>query len=169
MEGIPIAISGGVDIYKVPGCHLLRQMIFLSSFLDVTRISMSTVSFLTQLDSGILSIECFPLTYDLLGFKSRINRHLLTAGSFETDCLYAACCFLYALIFLYFFSCNSKPRSGCSALYGVNPNLKKRQVFLSGILLPYICIYLEINIRRPWGIIVVFIRGKNKPIIEERR
>ena len=129
MEGIPIAISGGVDIYKVPGCHLLRQMIFLSSFLDVTRISMSTVSFLTQLDSGILSIECFPLTYDLLGFKSRINRHLLTAGSFETDCLYAACCFLYALIFLYFFSCNSKPRSGCSALYGVNPNLKKRQVF----------------------------------------
>ena len=29
-----------------------------------------------------LSIECFPLTYDLSGFKSRINRHLLTAGSF---------------------------------------------------------------------------------------
>ena len=27
-------------------------------------------------------IECFPLTYDLSGFKSRINRHLLTAGSF---------------------------------------------------------------------------------------
>ena len=29
-----------------------------------------------------LSIECFPLTYDLSGFKSRINRHLLTVGSF---------------------------------------------------------------------------------------
>ena len=29
-----------------------------------------------------LSIECFPLTYDLNGFKSRINRHLLTVGSF---------------------------------------------------------------------------------------
>ena len=28
-----------------------------------------------------LPIECFPLTYDLSGFKSRINRHLLTAGS----------------------------------------------------------------------------------------
>ena len=28
-----------------------------------------------------LSIECFPLTYDLSGFKSRINRHLLTVGS----------------------------------------------------------------------------------------
>ena len=27
-------------------------------------------------------IECFPLTYDLSGFKSRINRYLLTAGSF---------------------------------------------------------------------------------------
>ena len=29
-----------------------------------------------------LPIECFPLTYDLNAFKSRINRHLLTVGSF---------------------------------------------------------------------------------------
>ena len=29
-----------------------------------------------------LSIECFPLTYDLSAFKFRINRHLLTVGSF---------------------------------------------------------------------------------------
>ena len=29
-----------------------------------------------------LPIECFPLTYDLSGFKSRINRHLLILGSF---------------------------------------------------------------------------------------
>ena len=29
-----------------------------------------------------LPIECFPLTYDLGGFKSRINRYLLTVGSF---------------------------------------------------------------------------------------
>ena len=29
-----------------------------------------------------LPIECFPLTYYLSGFKSRINRHLLTVGSF---------------------------------------------------------------------------------------
>ena len=29
-----------------------------------------------------LPIECFPLTCDLSGFKSRINRHLLTVGSF---------------------------------------------------------------------------------------
>ena len=43
-----------------------------------------------------LPIECFPLTYDLNCFKSRINRHLFTVGFFEGD-------FLYALIFLYFF------------------------------------------------------------------
>ena len=29
-----------------------------------------------------LPIKCFPLTDDLSGFKSRINRHLLTVGSF---------------------------------------------------------------------------------------
>ena len=29
-----------------------------------------------------LPLECFPLTYDLSGFKSRINRHLSTVGSF---------------------------------------------------------------------------------------
>ena len=29
-----------------------------------------------------LSRECFPLTYDLSGFKSRINRYLLTVGFF---------------------------------------------------------------------------------------
>ena len=29
-----------------------------------------------------LPIECFPLNYSLNGFKSRINRHLLTADSF---------------------------------------------------------------------------------------
>ena len=29
-----------------------------------------------------LPIDCFPLTYDLSGFKSRIKRHFLTVGSF---------------------------------------------------------------------------------------
>ena len=43
-----------------------------------------------------LPIECFPLAYNLNGFKSRINRHLLTVSSFWRY-------FLYALIFLYFF------------------------------------------------------------------
>ena len=32
-----------------------------------------------------LHIEWFPLTYDLSGFKSRINRHLLTVGSLWRD------------------------------------------------------------------------------------
>ena len=32
--------------------------------------------------NNAIYIECFPLTYDLSGFKSRINRHLLTVGSF---------------------------------------------------------------------------------------
>ena len=50
---------------------------------------MLTVSFFTH-------IECFPLGYDLNGFKSRINKHLLTLGLFGTD-------FMYALIFLCFF------------------------------------------------------------------
>ena len=30
---------------------------------------------------NFLHIECFPLTYDIRGFKSRIKRHLLTVGS----------------------------------------------------------------------------------------
>ena len=53
-----------------------------STFLDVTRMAMSTVSFLAQLDSNSLLIECFPLTYDLNGLKARINRYLETVGSF---------------------------------------------------------------------------------------
>ena len=47
---------------------LIDCMIFLSPFLDVTRMPMSIVSFLAWVNSG-----CFPLTYDLSGFKSRIN------------------------------------------------------------------------------------------------
>ena len=48
----------------------------------------------------------FPLTYDLSGFKSRINRHLVTVGSFQTN-------FLYVLIFCASSSCNSMPRRAC--------------------------------------------------------
>ena len=42
---------------------------------------MLTVSFLAQLLWNSLSIECIPLTYDLNGCKSRINRDVLTADS----------------------------------------------------------------------------------------
>ena len=54
---------------------LIDCMIFLSPFLDVTGMSCTS-----RLWNSLL-IECFPLTY-LNGFKSRINRHLLTVGSF---------------------------------------------------------------------------------------
>ena len=45
-----------------------------------------------------LSIEYFPLTYDLSGFKSRINRHLLTVGSFYTDFLYPVIFFVLSFL-----------------------------------------------------------------------
>ena len=60
------------------------------------------------MDVNSLPIECFRLTHDLSGFKSRINRHRLTVGSFLTDFLCAS------------FSCNSMHYSGCSTLHGVN-------------------------------------------------
>ena len=48
---------------------LTNCMIFLSSFLDVTRMSISTVSSPSQLDSGILCLQNACLTY---GFKRHI-------------------------------------------------------------------------------------------------
>ena len=45
---------------------------------------------------NFLPKECFPLTYALNDVKTRINRHLLSVGSIQTN-------FLYSLIFLYFF------------------------------------------------------------------
>ena len=76
---------------------LIDCMIFWSPFLDVTRISISTVSFLcTTWLWSFLPIECFPLTYNLNDCKSRINRHLLTVGSFRRY-------FLYGLILLCFY------------------------------------------------------------------
>ena len=70
---------------------LLGCMIFLSPFLDATGMSKSTVSFLAHLPRlwNSLPIECFILMYDLSGFKSGINRHLLTVRSSWTDFLYA--------------------------------------------------------------------------------
>ena len=69
-----------------------------------------------------LPIKCFPLTYNLDGFKSRINRHPFTVGSFKRD-------FLHALILLHLFFCNSILCSGCSALHGVNPNSPLKDSF----------------------------------------
>ena len=52
----------------IPGCY---KDVYVSSFFPHTGRLWN-----------YLSIECFPLTYNLDGFKSRINRHLLTVGSF---------------------------------------------------------------------------------------
>ena len=50
-------------------------IIFLSPFLDITRMSMSTVYFLAHLEWNALN-------YNLNGFKSRIKRHRFTVSSF---------------------------------------------------------------------------------------
>ena len=60
---------------------LIDCISFLSPLLDVTRMPMSRVSFTARLWNS-LPIECFPSTYDLSGFKSRINRHLLLVASY---------------------------------------------------------------------------------------
>ena len=73
---VPLPFSGGRStLYKwhdfsvtIPRCY---KDIYVNSFLP------RTARFWNS-----LPIECFPLTYDLTGFKSRINRHLLTVGSF---------------------------------------------------------------------------------------
>ena len=66
----------------IPRCY---KDVYVSSFFPRTAILWNS-----------LPIECFTLNYDLSGFKSRINRHAITVGSFEKDCL-------HVLIFLCFF------------------------------------------------------------------
>ena len=45
-----------------------------------------------------LSVECFPLTYDLSGFKSRINRHLFNCRFFLSR--FPVCSNLFVCLFL---------------------------------------------------------------------
>ena len=59
-----------------------------------------------------LPIECFPLTYDLSGFKSRINRYLLTVPRFFLN-KFPVCFNLFVLPFLV---------TPCLELHGVNTN-----------------------------------------------
>ena len=56
------------------------------------------------------------LTYDLNGLKSRVNRHLLSFLNIFP---------IRFLSFSFSITCNSMPCSGCSALYGFNPDQKK--------------------------------------------
>ena len=76
----------GITLLDVGGpvVIILCCMIFRSSFLDVIRMSILTVSFLTQLNSHSQT-----LTYDLNSFKSRVNRNLFSLGSFHSAFLYA--------------------------------------------------------------------------------
>ena len=67
-------------------------MIFLSPFLNVTRMSMSSFFPGTARHWNSVPLECFSLTYDLSGFKSRINRHLVNR--------FPICCNLFVLLFL---------------------------------------------------------------------
>ena len=52
----------------IPRCH---KDVYVNSFFPRT----------ARLSNSLL-LECFPLTYDLKGFRLRINRYLLTVGSF---------------------------------------------------------------------------------------
>ena len=74
---------------------LIDCMIFLSPFLDVS-VYVNSFFPCTATLWNYLSIEWFPLTCNLNGFKSRINRYLLTVGSLQRD-------FLCALIIFCFF------------------------------------------------------------------
>ena len=62
---------------------LIECIIFVSPFLGCYKDVYVNSFFLrtTRLWNS-LPVECFPLTYDLGDFKSRINRYLLTVGSF---------------------------------------------------------------------------------------
>ena len=61
---------------------LIDSLIFLSSFLGVTRMYVNSFFLRTARLWNSLPRECFPLTSNPNVFKSRINRHLLTVGCF---------------------------------------------------------------------------------------
>ena len=66
-----------VVLVEGPLVNLLCCMIFLLSVLDVIRISSLTVSFLRELDSGIVCLgitSLLPMIW--MGFKSRVKIHL---------------------------------------------------------------------------------------------
>ena len=69
-RGRSTCYSGGLQDFSVtiPRCY---KDVYVNSFFPRTAKLWNS-----------LPIECFPLTYDLSGFKSRINRDLLTVGSF---------------------------------------------------------------------------------------
>ena len=81
--------------------------------------SMSTVSFLTQL--ALVFFACITLTYDLNGFKSRINWSLLSVGSFQSAFL---CAFQLCLLLFIVTPCLSV---AVQTFVNLIPNLKKNR------------------------------------------
>lgn len=95
-------------------------MIFLSPFLDILKMSSLYQRFLS-LHSQTLKFSVqrmLPLTYDLSGFQSGVNRHLLVISDNVS---------IIAFHLFFYFSLNSVSSSGCSALHVLIPNLKKRK------------------------------------------
>ena len=81
------------DQYKTPlGLKLRRHYkVFATSLCPLGRMPISLSSFFPRAARlwNSLHVECFPLSHDLNGFKSRHNRHFSPVRSFETTLLYA--------------------------------------------------------------------------------
>ena len=103
-ELVPLRCSGGRstryshrlhDFYvSIPRCY---KNVYVNSFFPHTRFW------------GSLPIECFPLTYDINGFKSRIKRYF--------NCRFFLNRFPIFFNLYVFFCCNCMPLSFCSALH----------------------------------------------------
>ena len=62
---------------------LINCLIFLSPFVDLYKdFHVNSFFYFTARPWNFVSIQYFSLIYDQDNFKSRINRHLLTVGSF---------------------------------------------------------------------------------------
>ena len=87
-------------LVAVPLVIVIRCIIFLSSFLDRCYKDAYVNSFFpcTARTWNSLPAECFPLIYDLSGFKSRVNRQLFTMGFSSTAFFYNFHLFLHFLV-----------------------------------------------------------------------
>ena len=85
---------------------LIDCFIFMSLFLDIIRMCMSTVSFLVHIHYDIFA--CIKFSFDLIPcFKSRVNRHLPSLGSFSSNFL------SFSSSMSSSFFCNYMPNGGC--------------------------------------------------------
>ena len=100
---ISLSIYTSWEIYTIPGCY---KDVYINSFFACAEKLWNS-----------FSEECFPLIYDLNGFKSRVNKHLLFVCSFWSA-------FQYDFHLCLFFSCNSMPCWSYSALHEKKLNRK---------------------------------------------